>query len=493
MIDMRKLDELIAVGEGYYFETKLKLDKSLVAEAVAFANSSGGTIVLGVDDDGQKVGLQNDNRMISRVQDALNQIQPTLDTRVYKLDNLIVIEIPEGEDKPYAGSSGFYVRIGANSQKLTRNQIIGFFQKEGRVRFDDLVHPRATFPDDFDKEAFEHFLQLSGISSDLDTVAILQNLGCLTDDKQLTNAGVLMFAKSIDFLMNHALVICVLYHGEDKVKIIDKKDLTGNLIENIDQALNFVERNTKTEYVFTGKGPRQEVADYPSKAVREAIVNAVCHRDYFNRGAQTLVEVYSNRLEITNIGGLPSGLAEADFGKKSLARNPLLASLLHRADYMERAGTGISRMKGRVADHSKDLGLEIEYGNFYVIKFVQNYRKLPQNPTQSTTLKPSHNHPTTIPKPAQNQPKTSPKPAQNQPKTSPKPAQEKINLSNTTSKMIGLIKDNPFISVSELEKRLNLSKGGVKHHLSVLMRAGILKRVGGNRGGSLLIDDDRLP
>ena len=93
--------------------------------------------------------------------------------------------------------------------------------------------------------------------------------------------------------------------------------------------------------------------------------------DYFIQGSQTLIEIYKNRLEISNPGGLPSGLKEKDFGKKSLARNPLLASLLYRANYMEKVGTGIARIKKYVANHPKKISLSIDYSNFYTITFQQ--------------------------------------------------------------------------------------------------------------------------
>ena len=113
-------------------ETKAGFNKNLAVEATAFANSSGGIIVLGVNDQKQKVGLVKTNRLISQVQDVLNSITPQIKTEIYELDETIVIEVLEGQDKPYAASSGFYVRIGANSQKLSRNEIIGFCQNEGK-------------------------------------------------------------------------------------------------------------------------------------------------------------------------------------------------------------------------------------------------------------------------------------------------------------------------------------------------------------------------
>ena len=132
------------------------------------------------------------------------------------------------------------------------------------------------------KRLLEGFWNCLKLAQFLKDKATLENLGCLRPDGQLTNAGVLMFAKSIDFIMNHAAVICVLYQGDEKLKIIDKKDFTSSLIENIEGALEFIQRHSKTEYVFTEAGRRNEVDDYPLKAVREALVNAVCHRRLFH-------------------------------------------------------------------------------------------------------------------------------------------------------------------------------------------------------------------
>ena len=179
----------------------------------------------------------------------------------------------------------FFMRVGANSQKMTRNEIIKFFKKEGRVQFGEFINEKADFKKDFDSKSFKNFLKLSGISSTIKRETLLQNLDCLTPDKKLTNLGVLFFAKDIDFIMNHALVDCVLFKGTEKVKILDRKQYKGNIIENIEEALAFVQRHTNTEYVITGKPRREEIPDYPEPALRETIVNAVCHRDYFEKGA----------------------------------------------------------------------------------------------------------------------------------------------------------------------------------------------------------------
>jgi ATP-dependent DNA helicase RecG len=128
----KELRELIASGEGYHLEFKEALDKSIVEEACAFANSGGGIILVGIRDDGTIKGIETDNRNRSILQDYLRVIQPNLPITIEAIDSIFLIRIPQGTEKPYACPKGFYIRNGANTQKLTRNEIIEFFQKEGR-------------------------------------------------------------------------------------------------------------------------------------------------------------------------------------------------------------------------------------------------------------------------------------------------------------------------------------------------------------------------
>src|SRR5665648_184131 len=120
------IQDMIEAGEGYRIEFKESFDKSFIEEVCAFANSSGGKIILGVSDKGIIKGINTDNSFRSRVQDSLRQLQPYLDIGIDVKDNLIVVDVPDGNDKPYACSRGFFIRNGANSQKLTRNEIIEY-------------------------------------------------------------------------------------------------------------------------------------------------------------------------------------------------------------------------------------------------------------------------------------------------------------------------------------------------------------------------------
>ena len=442
------IEEIIEAGEGYHIEFKESFDKSFIEEVCAFANSSGGKIILGISDKGIIKGINTDNSFRSRIQDSLRQLQPSLNIGIEIKNNLIVIDVPDGHDKPYACSRGFFIRNGANSQKLTRNEIIEYFRKESRIRFDELKNDKAIFENDFDERAFKDFLNLAGITHSIDRMSLLRNLDCITDDGKFTNAGVLFFARDIDFLLNHAIVVCVLYKGTEKVNILDKKDFKGNIVENINNAILFVKRHTNVQYKIE-KLQREEIPDIPDIALREAIINAVCHRDYFDKSANVLIEVFDDRVEISDPGGLPSGLKPSDFGRKSVARNPLIASLLNRINYIEKVGTGINRIKQTVTENERS-SVEFSFdGGFSVV-----FRRLETTPEMEL--------------------------GEGSEKSSEK----------SSEKILKLISDNKYISAQELAELLGISSRAVEKQIANLKDKGILKRIGPDKGGHWEVDQE---
>ena len=458
-----KINNLILTGEGYHIEFKQALDKSLIDAVCAFANSSGGHILIGVTDDGAVKGTDTSNRIRSKIQNILHQLQPQLNISLEINKNLMVIHVPEGKEKPYGCSRGFFMRVGANSQKMTRNEIIQFFKKEGRVHFEELINEKADFKNDFDSKAFKHFINLSGISSTINKEVLLQNLDCLTSDKKLTNLGVLFFAKDIDFIMNHALVDCILFQGADKVKILDRKQYKGNLIENIESALSFIQRHTNTEYVITGKARREEISDYPETALREAIINSVCHRDYFEKRCHVTIEIFSDRVEIYNPGGLPSGLDPKKFGTKSVPRNLLIASMLHRINYIEQAGTGISRIKEAIANHKKKVMLNIQYSNDSIFYSVIFRKKRLVETTQKRLVENNEN--------------TKEFSYLDRYKVSRK------RLVENQFKILELMLKDPKVSKHKMAEVIGISTTAIDKNISTMKRKGFIERVGPDRGG----------
>ncbi len=452
---LRHIKELIKTGEGYHLEFKKSLDKSFTEEVCAFANSSGGKILLGIADDGKSSGIKTDNVLLSRIRDHIKPIEPHLEIQISILDNIVVVDIPEGKDKPYGCSKGFFLRIGPNSQKLTRNEIVSFFQKEGRIRFDELENGKAVFSRDFDVSAFNNFLQLASITPSIDKDFLLANLDCLSENGQMTNAGVLFFSKSTEFLLLQATVTCVLYKGIERIHVLDRKDFSGNIIDNIENAVMFVLRHTNLEYKIE-KLRREEIPEIPEVALREAVVNAVCHRDYFEKGANVMIEIFDDRLEISSPGGLPSGLTRKSFGTKSVVRNPVIASLLHRAGYIEKIGTGIKRIENTVKEHGRGSVI-FSFDSFFTVSFSR------VKATEKTSVK------------------TAPEIEKATQETTQEI--EKTTQETTQEMILRLIKTNPAITRKGLAEKTGLTPDGVKYHLNKLREQGLIRHVGATKKG----------
>lgn len=357
-------------GEGYNIEFKEALT-DIDKELVAFANSSGGRIFLGITDDKKIKGVKITNRLKSQVQDIADNCQPSVKILFEVFKDILVIIVREGVDKPYKCSSGFYTRVGPNSQKLNRDEIIEFFKAEGKIRFDELVNLKFDYDTQFDAKKLDRFLRLAGISKVLDTSSILVNLGVAEKQEGkiiFNNTGILFFTRNLQDIYYHTAVTCALYKGTEKVEVLDRRDFNEDLISDIEGTMNFLKQYIPVKYEMTGEPRRKEIPEVPYDALREAVINAVAHRDYFEKGANVMVEMFADRIEITNFGGLVKGLKPEDFGKKSVLRNPNIANLLHRTGYIEKMGTGINKMRRLVAEAGLPP-IEFEFGTFFTAIF----------------------------------------------------------------------------------------------------------------------------
>jgi len=334
-------------------EYKESFSPSLARDLAAFANSSGGKILLGVRDDGRVIGVRDNNQLRAQIQDIARNCDPPVKVLIEVVGKIMVITVREGENKPVQCREGFFWRQGASTQKLSRDEIRDFFRSEGAIRFDLTVCPKFRYPEDFDREKFDAWISQSritprrGIDDVLVNIEVAERAG-----KRLIfrNAGVLFFAKDVRHFFPQAYITCLLAKGIDKVNILDRKDFAEGLVSDIEESLRFIERNTRTGYRIE-KLRREDVPEYPMRALREAITNAIMHRDYFQAGANVFVEIYDDRIEISNPGGLPRGLSREELGTRSVRRNPLIADLLHRIALIEKAGTGIRRMMEDARQH----------------------------------------------------------------------------------------------------------------------------------------------
>ena len=158
----KELKQILEEGEGQFIEFKEKPDKKLPKEIVAFANASGGRIFLGINDNNAVTGINITNKLKSQIIDTGKNCDPKIHLGLEQLKNVLIINVLEGENKPYQCSSGFYLRLGTNSQKLTRDEILEFSIKESKIRFDEQICENFDFSD-FDDEKFENYLKLANI------------------------------------------------------------------------------------------------------------------------------------------------------------------------------------------------------------------------------------------------------------------------------------------------------------------------------------------
>lgn len=338
---------LLQEGEGTTLEFKESLPKSLARDLVAMANTIGGKILLGVRDDGTVVGISDGNRIRGQIQDIARNCDPPVRVRIEPIGEVIAVHVQESEAKPVHCGDGFFWRQGAATQKLTRDEIRDFFRAESAIRFDLSPCPSFRYPQDFDADKYAAWLRLSGIGGRPRIEDVLVNIDAVERSGGrllFRNAGVLFFAKDVRRFFNQAYVTCLLAKDTDKVEVLDRKDFAGGVVADIEDTLRFIDRNTRTAWRIEGLR-RGELAEYPITALREAITNAVMHRDWYLDGANVFVEIYSDRIEISSPGGLPRGVTLADFGRRSVRRNALIADLLHRIGFIEKAGTGIRRIR----------------------------------------------------------------------------------------------------------------------------------------------------
>jgi ATP-dependent DNA helicase RecG len=240
---------------------------------------------------------------------------------------------------------------------------------EGSIRFDLSLCPKFRYPQDFDRKKYNAWFQLSDITGRPRTEDVLVNIDAAErTGGQLVfrNAGVLFFARNVRRFFNQAYITCLLAKGVDKVRVLDRKDFDGGIVADIEDAMRFIERNTRTAWRIEGLR-RQDIPEYPMKALREAITNAVMHRDWFMDGANVFVEIYADRIEISSPGGLPKGMKLSDLGRKSVRRNALIADLLHRITFIEKAGTGIKRMRDEAHDQHCPMPVFEDNGFFTAI------------------------------------------------------------------------------------------------------------------------------
>lgn len=450
MMDANKVQILVQEGEGLTVEFKEHFTPRIDDDIVAFANTKGGVILLGVRDDRTISGEKLTNDLKARINSVARNCNPPIQVKTKQLHNIIAIEVPQGEEKPYNCGSGYFRRLDGTTQKMTNHELRIMFQEHETTAFEEKVNKDVTW-EDISKEKIQDFLKEADINiRKIVPRDILTSLSIAQDDK-ITNAGVLFFANNPRKYLLQAQMTLIAFKGRDRVHIYDRRDVQDDLLTQFNAAVFFLMKHLNRRSEIKGVN-RKDIYEIPFEALREAIANAIIHHDYSMRGTSLMVEVYDDRVEITNPGVFPEA-QKKDFGKVSVRRNERIADLFFRMDKVERAGTGIRRMKE--AMYSAGLSApRIKQTSFYTIIF--------QRPIE------------------RHEKKVGEKVGGRSKKIRRKLGEK---LGENEKRILEIINKNKFITIPELSKALDISTTAVENNLAKLKVKNILKRIGPDKGG----------
>jgi len=317
--------------------------KDIIKTVIAFANTSGGKVYIGVDDNGEATGLDNVDgellKLSNAVRDGIKPDVTEFTSSTFEIMNgktVIVYEVQRGTSCPYylAGKGlrpeGVYIRQGASSVPASKSLILKMIKETDGDSYEELrsLNQELTF-ETLLKEYEEANIKLEAPQ--------MKSLGLVDQDDLFTNLGLLLSDQC-----QHSIKAAV-FEGATKTVFKDRYEFVGSVMKQMREVYSFVDRYNRTQSIVVGLD-RIDVREYPEQAVREALLNSIVHKDYAY-GSSTLVSVFDDRLEILTVGGLVKGLTKDDIMiGTSILRNKNLANVFYRLKWVEAYGTGILKI-----------------------------------------------------------------------------------------------------------------------------------------------------
>lgn len=330
-------------------EFKREYTDDLKYAVVAFANTDGGKIYIGINDDGSAQGIQNEDGTMLRITNMIRDVvRPDVTmftecvTEEINGKTVIVLNVQRGTARPYYLSGkgvrpeGVYIRQGASSVPASEAAILNMIKETSGDRYEDArsLNQQLTF-----EKATDYFTKRKLPFGDQQK----RTLNIIGADGTYTNLGMLLSDQCI-----HTIKIAV-FDGSKKSVFRDRKELSGSLLAQLEEAFAYIDQFNRIRAEFEGLD-RIDKRDYPTEALREALFNAITHRDYSFSGS-TLISIFDDRIEFVTIGGLVHGLTFDDImlGVSAL-RNQNLANVFYRLKLIEAYGTGILKINESYSD-----------------------------------------------------------------------------------------------------------------------------------------------
>jgi ATP-dependent DNA helicase RecG len=434
-----------------------KRPKSWLKSVSAFANGLGGSLFFGIDNDGVVRGLDDLQRVCesisAKIRDYMDPL-PEVETIPHQLDdfNVLQLKVHAGNYTPYYyvgdGQRVAFVRIGDESVPATAEQMVRLVLKGSNKTFDSLHTEYKA--EDYSFTILANAFK-DRTKQDWDKKYLL-SFGLVTGTGNLTNAGAL-FAD--DCPLWQSRLYCTRWDGKAKSDAINDAEFTGNILMLLREAMNFVKSNTKRGWEKLPNG-RKNKPEYAERAVLETMVNHIIHRDYTVMGSEVHLDIYDDRLTVTSPGGMYNGMLIQDLDIADVSserRNPILANVMAQLDYMEKRGSGLTRICNET-------------------KALEGYRDelkpmFKSTPTQfQTTIFAS----TDMNNVGDNVGE-----------------QMGSKLTERQCNILNIIKESPTISGRQMSEMLSVSQRTIERDLSYLQNNGILKHEGRDNDGTWVI------
>jgi len=348
-MSLRELvEEALRKGEGEEVEFKLRVDRDTARALCGLANHRGGLLLIGVDNQGKPAGAPRDS--LERLNSLLGSIytRPTVRAEWMELEGARVLVIcVEAGGRVYRLGDDVYIRVGSSTRKASPEEIASLYAERAELRFDEVVREGLDI-NVLSRELLERYIGLAirrgRVPQEARTWEFEKTLNALkaASGSSPTNAGLLMFSENPSKYIQGADIRVVVQDAEGRV--IDDKWFSSPLWLLVNKVADYL-REEVMALGWEVRGPemeRIELPEYPLEALREALVNAVTHRNYLTPGI-TLVKVTPEGISVENPGGFPPGVTPER--PISRPRNPILADLMYRIGLVEEMGTGIRRMR----------------------------------------------------------------------------------------------------------------------------------------------------
>ncbi|AHM57302.1 ATP-dependent DNA helicase [Peptoclostridium acidaminophilum DSM 3953] len=382
-------------GESKIVEFKEKLPGSdaVAKTVIAFSNTGGGRLIIGVTDQGKIIGLDNSidilelrDKVASIIYDrCYPNVLPDIYTTTIDNKVLLVIEVYRGNLLPYylkkiGKNEGVYIRVGATNRKASVDNILELERQRMNLSYDQEVNREVRF----------EYLDMAPIISRFDkldkpvTQSVMKNLKLIHEENGIiypTNGLLILLG-----YLEHAKIKCSRFKGMTMDVFLDSKEYKGDLFTQLDHAESFIKNHIKLGSEIKGL-QREDQYEIPIEAIRESLVNAVVHRDYSNEGRDIKVGIYDDMINIVSPGAFPSTITQEDILEgRSEIRNKVIARVFKELNYIEQWGSGIRRIKSSCKTRGLKEPEIVEKGDFVDVSLYREMAETKQVHKKVTEL-----------------------------------------------------------------------------------------------------------